>query len=92
MRGGNNSSSLKTARESRFNRTHKSPAGCFEVRHFAGVVSYDSTGFVEKNRDKLHDHLDELLQVREYKILYLVERGFLWVVGICVMDILSESL
>ena len=33
----------------------------FEIKHFAGIVRYDSTGFVEKNRDKLYHHLDDML-------------------------------
>jgi myosin heavy subunit len=33
----------------------------FEIKHFAGTVRYDSTGFVEKNRDKLYHHLEDLL-------------------------------
>jgi hypothetical protein len=50
----------KTA-ESRFFRDVKMTKTQFEIRHFAGVVRYESVGFVEKNKDKLHDTLETLL-------------------------------
>jgi len=39
----------------------KMPATCFEILHFAGTVRYDCTNFVEKNKDKLYEHLADLL-------------------------------
>ena len=38
-----------------------SEAGAFGVRHYAGLVTYDAQGFLDKNRDALHDDLRELL-------------------------------
>lgn len=36
--------------------------GAFSIRHYAGQVSYDTSGFLEKNRDPLHsDSLNLLL-------------------------------
>jgi hypothetical protein len=44
----------------------------FEVQHFAGVVLYDATHFLDKNKDKMYDHLEDLLadsSVEEFKQL-----------------------
>lgn len=44
----------------------------FEVQHFAGVVLYDATNFLDKNKDKMYDHLEDLLAdstVEEFKQL-----------------------
>ncbi|MQM13768.1 hypothetical protein Taro_046694 [Colocasia esculenta] len=35
--------------------------GAFTVRHYAGEVSYDTSGFLEKNRDPLHSGAIQLL-------------------------------
>ena len=45
----------------RFSRDHKMLPAHFEIRHFAGTVRYDCGGFMDKNRDKLHDHLEDLV-------------------------------
>ena len=37
-------------------------SSCFAVQHFAGVVAYNVSGFLEKNRDKLVENLSEVLQ------------------------------
>ena len=33
----------------------------FSINHFAGTVCYSAEGFIEKNKDRLFDHLDTLL-------------------------------
>lgn len=45
----------------RFIREVKMAVNHFEIRHFAGQILYDCAGFLEKNRDKLFDHLESLL-------------------------------
>eukprot|EP01031_Cornospumella_fuschlensis_P029410 gene29410-35499_t len=45
----------------RFIREVKMAALQFEIRHFAGQIRYDCAGFLEKNRDKLYEHLEALL-------------------------------
>lgn len=50
----------------------------FSVKHFAGSVEYDITGWREKNRDELPDHLVSLLQNSSsdfVSILYTGEEG-----------------
>jgi myosin heavy subunit len=34
---------------------------CFSVVHFAGVVPYEATGFLEKNKDQVHSDVSALL-------------------------------
>uniref|UniRef100_A0A3Q3GNF1 Unconventional myosin-VIIa-like n=1 Tax=Labrus bergylta TaxID=56723 RepID=A0A3Q3GNF1_9LABR len=41
----------------------------FGVQHFAGVVYYDSTGFLEKNRDALSTDLIQMVQTSANKLL-----------------------
>ncbi|XP_053177675.1 unconventional myosin-VIIa [Scomber japonicus] len=41
----------------------------FGIRHFAGVVNYDSKGFLEKNRDTLSPDLIQLVETSENKLL-----------------------
>ena len=41
----------------------------FIVEHYAGTVRYDSTGFLEKNRDKLNDDAHAILQRSQFSFL-----------------------
>lgn len=41
----------------------------FGIRHFAGVVHYDSKGFLEKNRDALSSDVIQLMQTSSNKLL-----------------------
>ncbi|KAM7410516.1 hypothetical protein PAMA_001789 [Pampus argenteus] len=41
----------------------------FGIRHFAGVVNYDSKGFLEKNRDALSSDLIQLVETSTNKLL-----------------------
>lgn len=41
---------------------HGSGSLCFVIKHYAGKVTYDSSGFLEKNRDTLTEDLIEMLQ------------------------------
>ena len=50
----------------RFAKDFRMAADTFEISHFAGVVKYDATNFMEKNRDKLYEHLEELLSESSY--------------------------
>lgn len=45
----------------RFQRDFRGPQELFDIKHFAGTVTYTVTNFMEKNRDKMHDHLEDLL-------------------------------
>ncbi|XP_039985647.1 unconventional myosin-VIIa isoform X1 [Xiphias gladius] len=44
----------------------------FGIQHFAGVVYYDSKGFLEKNRDALSSDLIQLVETSTSKLLRLV--------------------
>jgi hypothetical protein len=35
----------------------------FSVRHYAGLVTYSSAGFVEKNKDQIHDEASDLVKL-----------------------------
>ncbi|XP_068165927.1 unconventional myosin-VIIb-like [Antennarius striatus] len=41
----------------------------FEIRHFAGIVYYDSSGFLEKNRDALSSDLIQAVNVSANQLL-----------------------
>jgi len=41
----------------------------FLIKHYAGAVEYNSPGMLEKNRDKLHDSLRELVMQSEVKLI-----------------------
>lgn len=64
----------KKTKESRFFRDVKMKQTQFEVRHFAGVVRYESKGFLDKNKDRLFDHLEDLLSTcSNYSLRYMME-------------------
>ncbi|XP_042451016.1 myosin-1-like [Zingiber officinale] len=48
--------------------------GAFRISHYAGEVSYDSNGFLEKNRDTLHTDLVQLL----VSCAHLLPKSFLY--------------
>eukprot|EP01034_Spumella_vulgaris_P023031 gene23031-29220_t len=52
---------VKKNAERRFVMDIKMGKTQFEIRHFAGTIRYDVKNFMEKNRDKLHEHLEDLL-------------------------------
>lgn len=41
----------------------------FIVHHYAGEVEYDITGFLDKNRDTLHDSLADAMKISKLEIL-----------------------
>ncbi|XP_039290294.1 unconventional myosin-Ia isoform X3 [Nilaparvata lugens] len=45
------------------------PSNCFRLRHFAGTVTYNVSGFVEKNRDVLHRDLSLAMYKCEHSLL-----------------------
>lgn len=47
---------------SRFRRDFRMKDDHFEISHFAGTVLYSASNFLDKNKDKLYDHLEELIQ------------------------------
>ncbi|XP_059283705.1 myosin-2 [Lycium ferocissimum] len=55
----------KLEQEIRTNPCFKSEREGFSIRHYAGEVTYDATGFLEKNRDALHPDIIQLLSSSE---------------------------
>ena len=39
------------------------------LKHYAGAVTYDNAGFLEKNRDQLNDEATLMLQTSSFKFL-----------------------
>lgn len=40
----------------------KNALKCFGVVHYAGTVYYDTTGFLEKNKDTMHEDVKEMIR------------------------------
>ncbi|CAA7392349.1 unnamed protein product [Spirodela intermedia] len=51
--------------------------GAFRVCHYAGEVSYNTSGFLEKNRDPLHSHSIELLLSSSFQLPKLLASNLL---------------
>ena len=48
---------------------------CFGLQHFAGIVEYDSRGFLEKNRDTFSRDLVQLIQTSKNKFVGKIFAG-----------------
>nr|XP_018907050.1 PREDICTED: unconventional myosin-Ia isoform X2 [Bemisia tabaci] len=48
------------------------PSNCFRLRHYAGTVMYDVSGFVEKNNDSLHRDLSLVMYKCQHPLLKLL--------------------
>lgn len=48
-------------KSSRFKRDFRMQNEQFEIHHFAGKVLYSASNFLDKNKDKMYDHLEALL-------------------------------
>jgi hypothetical protein len=55
------SASVSIERIVRFSKDVKMQPLEFSITHFAGTVVYSAEGFVEKNKDRLFDHLDDMI-------------------------------
>lgn len=66
-------------KSSRFKRDFRMKDDHFEIKHFAGVVLYSASNFLDKNKDKLYDHLEDLIQkssiTRFKEIMYEQSQG-----------------
>jgi len=60
---------LNTHRSNQQFSPDRASADCFIVKHYAGAVTYDSSGFLEKNKDQLNDDAYSLLQTSAFKFL-----------------------
>ncbi len=49
--------------------TRQMARGSFSIHHYAGPVEYDTSGFIEKNKDELPKEIDELLRSSENEFL-----------------------
>jgi hypothetical protein len=48
-------------KSTRFKRDFRMQNEQFEIHHFAGKVLYSATNFLDKNKDKMYEHLETLL-------------------------------
>jgi len=53
--------------------------GAFSIHHYAGPVEYDTTGFLEKNKDELPKEIDDLLHSSQNEFLR------------CLANVMSEA-
>lgn len=56
------------AANQRFKKDPRDPS-VFFIKHYAGAVNYDATGFLEKNKDVLHGDLLDLMRSSTCKLL-----------------------
>ncbi|CAH1428642.1 unnamed protein product [Lactuca virosa] len=61
----------KTKRHLSSNSCFSVEKGAFKVRHYAGEVQYDATGFLEQNRDNLQSDIIQLLSASRKSLLNL---------------------
>jgi len=67
---------IKLSRTHGKNRLFEAPrnqsVSSFSIRHFAGTVSYDTAGFLERNRDTFHGDLIQLIRSSKNKFLHFI--------------------
>lgn len=60
---------LQTHRSNANFAPDRGSASCFIVKHYAGAVTYDNAGFLEKSKDQLTDDAYALFQTSAFKFL-----------------------